>query len=270
MAGNDVTITASDISAALHALGVDQTDALFVHSDVRSALRLEGATVNDKLETLLDGLSATVPDGVLMLPTFSYSFCRGEDFDVDSSPSTVGALSEAFRRREGVWRSADPLFSVAVLGDLPSGWEAQLREPSDTDSFGERSVFALLCELDAKILFLGADFRSCTLVHYVEQQARVPYRYTKVFRGDVTAGGRTTPVTAGFYVRRLDEDVVNELAPLREALIADGSAVTAAIDDGPKLLLTNARGVVRVARRELAANPDFLLSRGHRVAQGVA
>jgi aminoglycoside 3-N-acetyltransferase len=152
-------IAAGDITRALADLGVGPRDTLFVHSGLKGALRLAGATRDEKLATLADGLRESVPDGLLILPTFTYSFTGdGEPFDVASSPSTVGVLTEYFRTLPGVRRTADPLFSCGVLGELPEPWARRLYGVGDVDAFGEHSVFAMLAELDAKILFIGVDF----------------------------------------------------------------------------------------------------------------
>lgn len=263
-------ITSSDITAALRGLGIERTDTLLVHSDVRAALRVEGSTVAHKVETIIEALEETVAGGTLMMPTFTYSFCRGDDFDLDASPSTVGALTEAFRLRKGVWRTAEPLFSTAVRGPLPAEWERDLRAIGDKECFGELCVFALLRERAAKILFFGTGFETCTFVHYLEQREGVPYRYMKDFTGIVVAGGRRRRVTASYYVRRPHQDVDNHLAPLCSALLADGAAQAADLADGPSLLVTDTQSVERVVHRELSANPDFLLARGHGLASGAA
>ena len=141
-----------------------------MHSGLRGALRLAGATREEKLQTLTDGLRDSVPGGLLILPTFTYSFTEGEPYDRAQSPSTVGVLTEHFRTLPGVRRTADPLFSCALLGELPAPWDERLMAVGDTDSFGEHSIFAMLEELDAQLLFLGVDFEMCTFVYRVEQQ----------------------------------------------------------------------------------------------------
>ncbi len=257
-------IAAGDITRALADLGVGPRDTLFVHSGLKGALRLAGSTREEKLATLAGGLRDSVPDGLLILPAFTYSFTgEGEPFDVATSPSTVGVLSEYFRTLPGVRRTADPLFSCGVLGELPEPWAQRMYGVGDVDVFGERSVFAMLAELDAKILFIGVDFEFCTYVFYVEQRLGVPYRYFKDFHGTVVDGGVSTAVTARYYVRDLDSDVVNTFTPLARDLLAAGDARRARLDRGPELFVTGARAVSAAVARGMAANPDYLLRRGH-------
>ena len=253
------TVTAiggAQIVAALRQLGVEPSDTLFVHSDLRCALRIAGTSVEAKVDTLLDALVDAVVDGVLAMPTFSYSFCQGQDFDVDATPSTVGLLTERFRRRPGVRRTADPLFSAALLGAIPDPW-SDLFEPGDSDAFGERSVFAFLRARRAKLAFVGASFEYCTYVHHVEQRLGAPYRYFKEFSGKV--GGRA--VTARYFVRRLDQDVETSLAGLADELVARGDVRRAALP-GMSLMVADVTAVDRAAVEAVARNPDFLLARG--------
>lgn len=256
-------ISAQDITAALRRLGVRPTDTVFMHSGLRRCLRVAGPTREAKLETIGDGVSGAVSEGVLIVPTFTYSFCRSEMYDIADSPSTVGVFSEHFRQLPGVRRTADPLFSVAVRGAVPAAWERPLFEVGDKDVFGEESVFAMLRHVDAKFVFFGVPATTCTFVHHVEQRNAVPYRYMKDFAGMVRAGGRLTPVTARFYVRDLDDDVETFLIPLVEDLRSAGTTREMTFERGPSICVVPARAVESAAERGLAADPSYLLTRGH-------
>ena len=92
-------ITAADITAALRELGVGPADVLYAHSGMQSAIRAEGSTREEKMDTVLDGLQDVVGGGVLMLPTYSYSYTRGEDFDVAFSPERIDPGNTTFGLR---------------------------------------------------------------------------------------------------------------------------------------------------------------------------
>lgn len=256
-------ITAADISGALFDAGVVPSDTMFVHSDVRSSLRVEGSTLQEKLSTIAAGLRGAVPEGTLVMPTFTYSFAKGEEFDVTASPSTVGGLTEWFRRQPGVRRTSDPFFSVAVEGPVRAGWEQSLFDVGDTDCFGPRSVFAYLHEAGAKLVCYGVDIQALTFAHYAEQLLAVPYRSIKEFPGIVRKGGEERPVIARYNVRELLPETEVLLHPLAEALLRDGRAHAATVPDRPTLFVTDTASALEVIERELAANPDFLLRRGH-------
>lgn len=257
-------ISARDIADALRDLGVGCDDVLFVHSDLRACLRVEGSTREQKLDTICSALEATVARGTLLLPTFTYSFCRGLPFDRRDSPSTVGLLGEVFRQRPGVRRTADPLFSCAVRGPLGPLWEQLLMQPRDTDAFGDDSVFAHLLDTDAKLAFIGLDVFWATLVHHVEQRERVAYRYFKDFHGEIVDGTQRRATTARYYVRRLDGDFENHFPPLADALRAAGLVAEARLPRGPQLRVVGARDFATFATERLHEDPEFLLERRHR------
>jgi aminoglycoside 3-N-acetyltransferase len=257
-------IPAEAFAAALRDCGAGRADAVFLHSDVRRCGRAEGRAPRDKLTTVLDGLAGAVPDGALVLPTFTYSFTRGEPFDVAASPSTVGGLGEHFRTLPGVRRTPEPIFSTAIRGDLEPAWAERLMAVGDKDCFGPESVFAWLVERDGLIAFLDTPFQACTFVHHVEQRLAVAYRYRKVFEGEVIAGAERRHVRAHYLVRHLDQDVVTDAMPLWAELVKEGRTRSAQIERGPRLDAVRARDVLDVAQARMADNPDFLLERGHR------
>jgi aminoglycoside 3-N-acetyltransferase len=258
-------IPASDITSAVTDLGVSASDTLFVHAGMQGALRVEGATPAEKMDTVLAGFEACVPNGVLALPTFTYSFCRGESFDIDHSPSTVGGLTEHFRHKPDVRRTPEPIFSTAIRGEAPRAWEERLFAVGDKDCFGEDSVFAYLHAVDSKLLFFGVGFEYCTFIHRVEQYLGLPYRYMKDFSGDVVVQGSARPVTASYFVRDLESDVEDEFRPLARELEARGEARTMRLPKGPHLFVVGAQAVSEVAVEMVGRHPDFLLRRGHPV-----
>ena len=254
-------ISSADITAALAGLGVQPTDTLFVHSDMRRLLRAAGAGREEKLATVVAGLHGAVANGTLLLPTFSYSFCRGEPFSPEATPSTVGLLTEYFRRRPGVRRTAEPLFSTAVLGPTDPAWESALFGVGDKNCFGEESIFAYLVEADAKLAFLGVDGSMCTFVYLIEQRAAVPYRFFKDFAGDfIDSAGDVTRVTARYFVRRLDADVENSFAALFRALEDEGALRRTTLDRGAELTVVSARAVAATAAHGLDSDPAYLLA----------
>src|SRR4051794_33954570 len=257
-------IAARDITALLRETGVAADDVLYLHSGLATALRAEGRTPEEKVDTVLSGVRDAVPDGVLAMPTYTYSFTKGEPFDLERTPSTVGALTERFRHTAGVRRTPDPIFSSAVLGTLSPEWEGPLFEVGDKDCFGDASIFEYFRQVDGWLGFLGIGFEYATYVHRIEQRLDVPYRYRKPFSGEVTSPQNPPrTVTAVYNVRRLDEDVVTDFGPLEARLREAGHLREHRIERGPRLALVRARAVAEVAEREVARNPDFLLRRGH-------
>ena len=195
-------VAPTDIGNALTAAGVRKGDTVLLHSDAIVAAQLPAMPEQQRLDAVIEAAESVLgPDGTLVMPAFTYSFARNEVFDVLSTPSTVGMLSERFRMRAEARRSADPIFSVAAKGRLA----AELASLPVKECFGQESVFQVLHRSNALIVCLGCSLTSGgTFVHYVEKCHSVNYRYDKTFSGVIRWPDATsTNASVVYYVRDL-------------------------------------------------------------------
>ncbi len=244
-----------DFRNALEIVGVSRGDTLFVHSDIGVFGKLPGPDRESYLpKTLVQVLTEGVGlEGDIILPTFTYSFCKNEVFDVAKTRSTVGALTEFFRKSENVIRSPQPIFSVACWGKNAE----ELADVSD-DSFGTNSIFDKLYKKNGKILFFGAPFQSCTFVHYAEQSLGIPYRYMKKFSGIVRNQDKDIQKEINYYVRRLDMDTLTNFSPLEGSLEQKGILKRATVGGG-EILCVNSKDLFFETQRMLKEDIFFLL-----------
>jgi len=161
-------ITKERIINDLDRLGVKHGDVVFAHSSLRSVGFVEGGA-----ETVIDALMDAVGrEGTLAMPCFSIvgsmqdSLDKGAVFDVAKTPSTVGAISEAFRSRGGVARSLHPTHSVCACGPKAE-FIADGHEKAGT-IFGPETPLYKIMEINGWILGLGVDFGPVTFVHVIE------------------------------------------------------------------------------------------------------
>lgn len=191
------SVTRQSLREALLKVGAADGETLFVHSSMALGEPNPKLKRSEILQIFVDELASLgVPN--LVMPTFTFSFCNGEDFDVDTSRTKMGALNEFFRRLPDVKRSPDPLMSVALLGrdnDLVDGLGAE--------SIGANSNYDRLYERkDVRFLFLGVDLGDCfTYMHHLEWRAKVPYRYDRTFRGAVFHRGKRFETYSTLFVR---------------------------------------------------------------------
>ena len=139
-----------------------------VHSDAEAIERM-GWTPSDLIDILLQHLG---PDGTLAMPTHPrlQSSESRSVYDVRRSPSTVGLLTELFRRRHGAERSACPLSAAAALGS-----QAHDLVASHADSWAphdEHSPYAKLAKAGGKVLCIGCPLDRMTIVHVAEDVLR--------------------------------------------------------------------------------------------------
>ena len=84
-------VTDSDLIQSLRVVRADEADVLFVHSEMSFGLPnpdLKRSELLGAVWRCLQGLE--VP--TLVVPTFTFSFCNGHDYDVRWSRSKMGAL----------------------------------------------------------------------------------------------------------------------------------------------------------------------------------
>lgn len=167
--------TLESLMKQLEQLGIDSQGTLLVHSSLKSMGPVEGGA-----DTVLDAYTAYMKDGLLVLPTHTWSYIKADNprFYVDQSPSCIGILPELFRNRPGVIRSWHPTHSVAALG------QDAVEFTKDDHLFdtpcARGSAWGKLLDRKATILLVGVDLRRNTFIHGVEEWADIPGRLTDV------------------------------------------------------------------------------------------
>lgn len=196
---------------------INSGDILLLHSSMRRTI-LENRELDDfSLASVLDSfLYILGNNGTLLLPLFNFDYCNRTPFDIRSTPSHMGALTEMARTHSDAIRTWHPVYSFAVIGKYANDFK-NLR---NTSAYGNDSPFALLRSLDGKIGVIDLpDQNSMTFYHHVEECMQVPYRYYKDFEGKYTDNlGVETNKTFQIYVRDLESGVETFVEPMQEYL----------------------------------------------------
>ena len=169
---------------------IEDGDVIIVHSRM-SALKSLGFSL-DELVSLL--IRIVGPNGSIFIPNMPYyedfAELKGIDdicdktliYSQNQTPSWTGVLGDTFVKKNHAFRSRSPLCSLAGLG--PCVREVFSEELDDDFVFGIKSPWFKLMQIDAKILFLGAEaYDSITEAHLVEDSfSKFPYNkwHTKV------------------------------------------------------------------------------------------
>ncbi|HXA51806.1 MAG TPA: AAC(3) family N-acetyltransferase, partial [Candidatus Acidoferrum sp.] len=191
-------ITTSQVLSALVKVKAHEARVLYMHTGLTFGppnLELSRSELLAALYQVIRELGTPT----LLLPTFTFSFCNGQSYNVQTSRSKMGALNEYIRQLPQAIRSTDPLLSVTLIGD-DTGFVRDLGK----HSMGEDSTFDKLHVRgqDVKFLFLGATVSECfTYSHYVEERLGSEYRYNREFTGTITDGDRTWTDTYSLFVR---------------------------------------------------------------------
>lgn len=165
--------TKQSLMKQLESAAINKYGTILMHSSMKSIGDVEGGA-----DTVLDALSQYMQEGLLVLPTHTWSYIKTDNpkFYVESSPVCVGILPELFRNREGVQRSLHPTHSVAALGQDAASFIAGA-EMFDTPCHRE-SVWGKLLDRKAQILLVGVDQRRNTFIHGIEEWIDIPGRLT--------------------------------------------------------------------------------------------
>jgi len=186
----------TDIKKALDKLCIDDYQTIYIHSGLTFGL----PNLELKRKKILDEITQIFMSynfSCICFPTFTFSFCNNEDYNISSSKTKMGALNEHFRNRPGVIRSEDPLLSHAVYGSN------KIISNLGNQSIGDNSTFEhIYNEKNVAFLFFGANLPECfTYMHYLEWIEKIDFRYNRKFKGNVLDNESTEKVEYELFVR---------------------------------------------------------------------
>jgi aminoglycoside N3'-acetyltransferase len=170
--GRFLSFSVHELETQLMNMGLKSGGTVVLHSASNAFGGFKGG-IYQLIDCIVDILG---PDGNLVMVSMPYDgstreyLDSGAIFDTRKTPSRMGLISETFRRRKGVLRSANPLHPVLALGSKAEWLVAQHEDRQF--SCGEDSPFAKLLSLDAKVLLLDVDLDVLTFTHYVEHVHR--------------------------------------------------------------------------------------------------
>ena len=254
LANNGEWVTNKSLLETLISLEADKCDTLYIHTSLsfgRPNPQLKKSVLLFELLDVIKKLGVRT----ICMPTFTFSFCNGLNYDPAKSASRMGVLNEFFRKQEGVIRSPDPLMSVALFGE-----DKDLVTGIGHVSCGENSTFDKLRHRDnVKFLFLGPKIGDClTYMHYLEWLYSVDYRYNRIFRGEVTVDGKSSIEEYALFVR-YKSVIPNAASYLYEQRMYDkGSAFIAPCGDGTISIVDEKNASIEY-KKCLDENPYFFV-----------
>jgi aminoglycoside 3-N-acetyltransferase len=246
-------LTFENLVEGFRGLGVTEGDTMLVHSSYKSFGEVDGGpqTVIRALEAAL----GTDKDGTLIMPTFNFDFNKGAPWDVRTTPSKMGVLTELVRKDPRAKRVFHPFYSFAILG-RHAEMLGSLRYKS---AYERNSVFGKLRDLDGKIMVIGLAYNdSMTFFHHIEQMEGVDYRFLKQFTGEVTdENGKTYTDTFEMLVRDIDKGVRTMVDPMG-ALMEQAGVIKSAKIGEADVKLMKANEVYTFTAREMKRDPHLL------------
>ena len=258
------TFSRAQLVDALRRVGLGAGDVAFVHLDLDALGAPEGCASADEAYAMLFGCLRELlgEEGTLLVPTYTFSLCRREEFDPDNTPTSGGPWSptagflEYVRAQPGALRSRDPIHSVVALGSRA----AELVDDVPPTCFGAGSVFERLVDAGAKVCVMGLPLEEATIRHHFEESAGVPFRYRKLFTGRIVEGGQSRKSGWVYSVRILADNGYPDGSRL-EALARERGVCRAAAVGKGEILAVDAREYRDLTLRALESDP-WLTARG--------
>lgn len=181
---NKKGLTFAQMVNELRQIGIKEGDSLLVHCSLSKIGFVEGGP-----DTVINALKETIgKTGTLLFPSFP---AKGRNvthlemnpfFDIRTTPSQMGVITEYFRTQKNVMRSFHPTDSVCALGPLADYFTNS--HFGQLTPYNEYSPFRKLCAQNGKILMLGTTLNgACTNLHTLEDAVdfKFPVYDEKVF-----------------------------------------------------------------------------------------
>jgi len=247
-----------DISNALAGAGLTKGDCIFIHSNLGFFGILKEASSPVEYYQIFKAVILDIigPEGTLIVPAFSYSYCHQEVFSPDITPGVGGFFAERLRQDAASIRSLDANFSIAAIGRYAQYFTGSPPE----HSFGDNCFWERFLKANGKFINFNFDAGS-TFIHYVEKKMNVPYRYDKAFFGiSLIAGRKQAGIFYHFVYDLKKPDNGPDFTKFDKKAKESGLAKIVNLGKGQIVSIT-ARDTYRLIESELQFNPTFLIKR---------
>lgn len=203
---------------------------LILRTDLLGCLRL-GDTPQQCLKevcTLIEAMHQEEVD--IVIPTYSYSYTKKEIYDIKNTPSTIGVINEHLRQQHNDKRTIDANFSYVTLNQ--KNYSPHHFTPHDYETFGPSSLIKELYNKDAYVGNIGGVFRHTTEIHHLEKCLSIPYRFDKVFSGQILFYDNSIhKQNITYFCRDLSYHLVPDFKKLEHDLLNDNLFEYIYLDD---------------------------------------
>jgi len=248
--------TKQDIVNALLKVGLQKDDNVSSQSNLGFFGKLKDSSDKDSYCNAFKEAFFEVigPQGTLVVPTFSYSYCWNKIYNKADTLSTCGIFSEFIRNESNSFRSDDPNFSYTAIGKNAEYFTKDCPpNPFGKDSFWERFLLknGIICNLN---FYAAASF-----THFVERELKVPYRFDKPFEGKSLINGKLEKRIFYHFVRDdKNPEVYPEFRKFDKKAKQLGLAKVANLGRG-QVVSISVKDTFELIKKEIIKNPNFLI-----------
>ena len=246
-----------EFKKALMDVGLAKNDNVFIHASLKTIGQYQDFTQPDLLNMIKAAMLDIIGEnGFIAVPTFTFNFPKGDDFDVDNTPSDqMGIFAEFIRKYDGSNRTSHPIHSISILGKNSN----HIAGLEGNTEFSEGSAFDFLLKSNCKILFLGDSFTE-TFFHIAEEKAKVPYRFWKTFKGDLIKNSLKKKIEIKYFARNFEENPEPSIDVPKLFEFLDGKNIFSKTNNEKvNLMICSSNSYVDNCLTKLNENPRFFL-----------
>ena len=178
-------------------LKIKKSDKIIIHSNIAGLLQFYGNNKEAACKVFFSFLKKYLgKKGVIVIPTYNYQFTKNKRFNIKTSPSEVGFLSNYLLKKYWKKRTLDPIFSHLIFGKIKNYNVKKFH----LEAFGYDSIFASLLKNNFKILCFCCSTEKITFIHFIEYFFKVHYRYIKLFQNFLEYKKRKKKIIYKYFV----------------------------------------------------------------------
>lgn len=210
---NKMKLDKNYIKEQLIKVGLKKGDSVLVHSQLLK-VGIPEEDVFDLGKYYLDIILEIMgDDGELVLPAFTYSYCKNKVFSPLKDMSSVSSLANTCIRNHIGYRTLDPIFSYVIVN--PKSAEQRF---SNVSFDLENGMAGYLSKKNAKYLMIG-DLIYFTLLLACEQQLHTYNRFMKKFSGITKINDTEIHSDCYYYCRRYCDNTILDLSKLTRIVV---------------------------------------------------
>ena len=210
---NKMKLDKNYIKEQLIKVGLKKGDSVLVHSQLLK-VGIPEEDVFDLGKYYLDIILEIIgDDGELVLPAFTYSYCKNKVFSPLKDMSSVSSLANTCIRNHIGYRTLDPIFSYVIVN--PESAEQRF---SNVSFDFENGMVGYLSKKNAKYLMIG-DLIYFTLLLACEQQLHTYNRFMKKFSGITKINDTDIHSDCYYYCRRYCDNTILDLSKLTRIVV---------------------------------------------------
>lgn len=194
-------LSIDDIKYAFNTFDIKEGDTIIIHSSL--------SFIDAEPQFLIDFLKEYIgPKGNILMPThpkLEYDKKTGlMYYDVRNSKSTVGYLTELFRKSKDTLRSNHPFSSVAAWGNDKEYFLENNLNGDNPLPHGIYSPYYKMSRKNGKAIFFGVTPRRATIMHTAEEVLDPSYSMKGFFKEHCILVGKIDGQKENVIVRKAD------------------------------------------------------------------